>query len=74
MKKETEENITENFNDILEEVRNEIMKMFEEEEEHSYTLDGKWRDVDFASDLVKGHVKAIKLVGIKDKNVSENKD
>ena len=33
MKKETEENITENFNDILEEVRNEIMKMFEEEEE-----------------------------------------
>lgn len=44
------------------------------EEEYYYTLEGKWKDVDFASDLVKGHVKAIKLVGIKDKNVSENKD
>lgn len=44
------------------------------EERFCYTLEGKWKDDDFASDLVKGHVKAIKLVGIKDKNVSESKD
>ena len=51
-----------------------LVEFGEEEEEYSYTLDGKWGDVDFASDLVKGHVKAIKLVGIKDKNVSKSKD
>ena len=40
----------------------------------SYTKDGKYLNYAFSYDLVKGHVKAIKLVGIKDKNVSENKD
>lgn len=35
----------------------------------SYTPEGKYLDYAFSYDLVKGHVKAIKLVGIKYKNV-----
>ena len=40
----------------------------------TYTKDGKYVDKDYNYSLIKGHFRAINLVGIKDKNVPENKD